>query len=65
MSFTRKRKRTEGTSKKKSIIPLIPVEQVLSRVEEETPLIKVERNDPPEHVVRKEHVKGCKINFPN
>lgn len=65
MSFTRKRKRTEGTSEKKSIFPLIPEEQVLSRVEEETPLIKVERNDPPEHVVREKHVKGRKINFPN
>lgn len=66
VSLTGKRKRTEGTSKKKAIMPLIPEEQVLSWVEEEeTPLIEVGKNDPPEHVVCEEPVEGYKINFPS
>lgn len=39
---------------------LILEEQVLPGVEEEeTPLMKVERNNPREHVVCEEHVEGC------
>lgn len=39
---------------------MILEEQVLPGVEEEeTPLMKVERNNPREHVVCEEHVEGC------
>lgn len=66
VSGTGKRKRTEGTSKKKAIMPLILEEQILKGIEEEeTSLMEVERNNPPDHVVREEPVEGCKINFPN